>query len=61
MINKYFQVNALGTDAMHAEAVAALDALQLPRWLLHEARTQNACSVAPTHQLALGKCHPIGA
>jgi hypothetical protein len=29
MIKKYFQVNALGTDAMHAEPIAALDALKL--------------------------------
>jgi hypothetical protein len=29
MINKYFQVDALGTDAMHAEPIAALDALKL--------------------------------
>jgi hypothetical protein len=29
MINRYFQVGALGTDAMHAEPIAALDALKL--------------------------------
>jgi len=29
MINRYFQVNAPGTDAMHAEPIAALAALKL--------------------------------
>jgi hypothetical protein len=29
MVSRYFQVDALGTDAMHAEAIAALDALKL--------------------------------
>jgi hypothetical protein len=29
MINRYFQVDAHGTDAMHAEPIAALDALKL--------------------------------
>jgi hypothetical protein len=29
MINRYFQVDTPGTDAMHAEPIAALDALKL--------------------------------
>jgi hypothetical protein len=29
MINRYFQVDALGTDAMHTEPIAALAALKL--------------------------------
>jgi hypothetical protein len=29
MINRYFQVDAPGTDAMHAEPIAALAALKL--------------------------------
>jgi hypothetical protein len=29
MINRYFRVDALTTDAMHAEPIAALDALKL--------------------------------
>jgi len=29
MINRYFRVDAPGTDAMHADPIAALDALEL--------------------------------
>ena len=29
MINRYFRVDAPGTDAMHADPIAALDALKL--------------------------------
>jgi hypothetical protein len=29
MINRYFEVDAPGTDAMHADPIAALDALKL--------------------------------
>ena len=29
MIDKYFKVDALGTNAMHADPIAALDALKL--------------------------------
>jgi hypothetical protein len=46
MINRYFQVDAPATDAMHAEPIAALAALKLV-WLALQSTHSPAMSFLP--------------